>query len=154
MLISELVNNNPRFFPVINFCHASPLQCDFDPSSPYWVACNVCNAGSLSHFSSGRKQKLNTLHVNVNKLTHPHMIHFSFLPNMARNWMPGCPLPSLITQHSWRLHAKGMVERLVLGWRGARWQWLIEVWLMATADTPSLFSIVVGSGTSHLVKVL
>lgn len=29
-----------------------------------------------------------------------------------------------------------------------------KLWLMAAADTPAVFSIVVGSGTSHLVKVL
>lgn len=148
LFITTHVNNNPRLFPVVNFFHASPPCCDL--SSPY----NGRNPGSSSHFSSGWKQTLNTPQVNVNKLTHPHMTHLSFLPNMARNRMPGCPLPSLITQHSWRLHAEGAAERLVWGWRGARWQWLIGVWLMATADTPALFSIVVGSGTSHLVNVL
>lgn len=85
----------------MNSPHASPPCRDL--SSP----CDARNAGSSSRFSSGRKRTLEytTRRINVNRLAYPHMTHLSFLPNMARNRMPGCPLPSLITQHSWELHA-------------------------------------------------
>ncbi len=86
LLITQHVNNNPRRCPVINLFHAAPPRRDL--CSPY----NVCNAGSSSHFSFGSKQKLNTSQVHPNKLAQPHMTHLSFLPNMARNRMPGCPL--------------------------------------------------------------
>lgn len=109
-------------------------------------------AAECLQWSSHGSSRLNQwLDVNVNTLMQTHMMHICFLPNIACNLKPDGPhypsLPSIPESCLLRVW-------LGWGWHGARWQWLIEGWLMAAADAPALLSIVLGFGTSHLVKGL
>lgn len=102
ILITQDVNNNP--FPVVNsFCR--------------WALTSSQKQEGRSNFTLD-KAEINSSQVNLQKVAHPHMIHFSFLLIKSCNWTRGCHLPSLITQHSsggTRLSGRKAVVRLARG---------------------------------------
>lgn len=80
ILITQDVNNNP--FPVVN-------------SFGHWDVTSSQKQEARSNFTLD-KAELNGLQVNMQKVAHPHMTHFSFLLKSC-NWTRGCHFPSLIT---------------------------------------------------------
>lgn len=80
-----LITQDVTIIPSLSFCH--------------WGFTSSQKQEASSNFTLDEAE-LNSSQVNMRKVAHLHMTHFSFLLIKSCNWTRGCHLPSLITQHS------------------------------------------------------